>query len=646
MKKITVAKLKSRLPIVKRASFKREKARGEELERQVGQLHNELSIIRQTLIETQKTLAETQRNAQRDKEYTKWVAINYPSAGTLANQRVLSADFTHKPKVSVILPVFNTNPDYLKACIDSVIAQSYVNWELCIVDDASNSVETLEVLAAYEASSDPRINITHSKKNGHISVASNIAIKKATGEFIALLDHDDLLWPNALFEVVQLLQGHPDADFVYSDEDKVEADGYIHYNPYFKPDWSPHLLECINYVTHFSVIRTNLVNQVGGLDKDMVGAQDWDLFLRVTEKTDKVHHIPTVLYSWRAHEGSTAASVDSKSYVFVNQERALKAHFERAKPEYSVVLSRENYYFWYSQYQIIGKPTVSIVIPTKDKVDYLKRCVESVLDKTDYHKYDIIIVDTGSVEHETHKYYTSLKETYGNKKVRIKKFTKQPFNYSDACNYGAKQAKGDYLVMLNNDTEILTGSWMKDMLGYAQQPSIAAVGAKLLYPSGQIQHAGIAIGIGSWQPVAGHPGINMENTSKDNSQIPYTHTTRDVSGVTAACLMVSADKFWQVGGFDPIYRVTFNDVDLNLKFREAGYTNIYLPFVELVHDESVSIGRVLQDRDMNELNRSAKLMRKRWAGVIDADPFYNKNFFILSSQFDLDVYPELKPPQN
>jgi len=635
MKKLSISKFKSHLPVVRRISYNSEKARSEELINHIGQINREL-------ITTQQALVDAQHDTHRIKEYNKWLAINYPSPRTITHQRFESTKFNFQPKISIILPVYNTHPDYLKICIDSVVDQSYVNWELRIVDDASNSPETLDVLASYEATSDPRINITHSEKNGHISVASNIAIEQAKGEFIALLDHDDLLWPNALFEVVNLMQDHPDADFVYSDEDKIEADGYVHFYPYFKPDWSPHLLECINYITHFSVIRTSLIREIGGFDVHMVGTQDWDLFLRLLEKTDKIYHVPTILYSWRAHEGSTALLIDSKSYVFINQETALKNHFKRIKPNYEVDLQRENHDLWYARYKVIGKPLVSIVIPTKDKLEYLKRCVESVLEKTDYRKYEIIIVDTGSVEPSTHEYYASLQENYSDKKIRIKKFLKQPFNYSNACNYGAKQAKGEYLIMLNNDTEVCAGSWIEDMLGYAQQPDIATVGAKLLYPTGKIQHAGITLGIGSWEPVAGHSGIQMDNSPKDSYQLMYTHTVRDVSGVTAACLMVSAKKFWQVKGFDPKYRVTFNDVDLNLKFREAGYNNIYLPFVELTHNESISVGRAMQGRDMSELDKSAKMIRKRWPGIIDNDPYYNKNFFILSSNFDLDVFPENK----
>jgi glycosyltransferase involved in cell wall biosynthesis len=527
MKSKIISKIRGVIPVVKRTSFVAERERVvaeqarflvEEKRREyadsvVGVLSGELDVLK-------RDLSDLQLTNRRNKDYTKWVAMHYPNATEVANQRAGSSDFAFKPKISVILPVYNTDPTYLKECIDSVIQQSYVNWELCIVDDASKDELTLATLEKYERKKDPRIHVTHSKKNGHISVSSNLAIETASGDFIALLDHDDILWPNALFEVVKIMQNHQDADFVYSDEDKIEADGYIHYNPFFKPDWSPHLLSCINYITHFSVLRTSLVREVGGFDTHMVGTQDWDLFLRVSEKTDKIFHIPTVLYSWRAHEGSTALSLDSKSYVLINQEAALRNHFTRSKPQYDIEIKRENYNFWYARYALKSKPLVSIIIPTKDKVDYLKRCINSIIDMTNYLNYEIIIIDTGSTEESTKNYFNLLKEQHSDKKLKIKKFNKNPFNYSETCNYGAKQAKGEYFVMLNNDTEIQTRNWIKEMLGYAQQPDIAAVGAKLLYPSGKIQHAGVTVGIGSWEPVAAHPGIAMEDNSKDSIQTP------------------------------------------------------------------------------------------------------------------------------
>ena len=630
MKNKIASVLRKHTPIVKKKNFIREKETVETLNRQMGELYWQIAEINKELDSTKNNLIHTQ-------EYTKWIAMNYPNFNDITNQRQLSLKFNYRPKISIILPVYNTDSLYLEACIDSVINQSYVNWELCIVDDASDKEATLNTLKKIDNKKDPRININHSNKNEHISVASNLAAEKATGEFIALLDHDDILWPNALYEVVKLLQIHQDADLIYSDEDKIEQDGYLHRDPYFKPDWSPHLLECINYITHFSVIRRQVFVEVSGFDKHLIGSQDWDLFLRISEKTEKIFHIPTILYSWRIHQGSTASSTDSKSYVKVNQKTTLENHLGRVYKNYTSKVFTGHHGYWYIKYGVVGNPLVSVIIPTKDKVDYLKRCVSSIINKTSYSNYEIIIIDTGSKELETREYYKELKNDFSKKKLRIISFPPTPFNYSDACNYGAKEAKGEYLLMLNNDTEVRSEDWIKDMLGYAQQKDIAAVGVKLLYPSNDIQHAGVTLGIGSWEPVAAHIGQKMMNNAPNFLQALYTDTIRDVSAVTAACLLVSAKKFWEVNGFDPKYRITFNDVDLCLKFRKAGYHNIYLPFVELTHDESISVGRVLQNRDMSELNKSAKLIRKRWKGVIDQDPYYNPNFHILSSRFALDV---------
>ncbi len=631
MKNKITSVIRNHTPIVKKKNYLREKDLANALNRQMGELYWQIAEMNKELESVRNSLIHTQ-------EYTKWVGMNYPSFSEITNQRQLSLKFNYRPKISIILPVYNTEPLYLEACINSVIDQSYVNWELCIVDDASDKEVTLDTLKQFDNKRDPRINITHSKKNGHISVASNFAIEKATGEFIALLDHDDILWPNALYEVVKLLQIHQDADLIYTDEDKIEDDGYLHRDPYFKPDWSPHLLECINYITHFSVIRRTVVNEVGGFDKHLIGSQDWDLFLRITEKTEKIFHVPTIVYSWRIHQGSTASSTVSKSYVRVNQKTTIENHLNRIRQEYTTKISVGHHGYWYVRYGVIGKPLVSIIIPTKDKVDYLKRCISSIINKTNYNNYETIIIDTGSKEVETKEYYKELKDNFSKKKLRLISFPATPFNYSDACNYGAKDAKGEYLLMLNNDTEVRSESWIEDMLGYAQQKDIAAVGVKLLYPTNKIQHAGVTIGIGSYEPVAGHPGINQTDKNNYVNQALYTNTVRDVSAVTAACLLVSAKKFWEVKGFDPKYKITFNDVDLCLKFRKAGYHNIYLPFVELTHDESISVGRVLQNRDMSELNNSAKLIRKRWKEVIDLDPYYNPNFHILSSSFGLDIY--------
>lgn len=636
MKNKISSKLKDYSPLVPKGTLHRHQVQASNTEQA---LQSEIQALRSRNEDWAKEVRALRLELQRIHEYDKWIAVYYPTPHTIANQRQASTNFAHRPTISIILPVYNTNVDFLKACIDSVTAQSYANWQLCIVDDASSSKDTVDCLKQY-VKKDPRISIKRSKNNGHISVASNQAIEMAKGEFVALLDHDDVLWPNALFEVVSLLQKHREADFIYSDEDKIEANGQLHFAPYFKPGWSPHLLECINYITHLSVMRTDLVRSVGGFNKNMVGAQDWDLFFRITEQTDKIHHIPTILYSWRAHENSTAHSIHIKDYALKSQEQALQAHFDRTKQTVSELKSGMTMGSWYPYFEIKNKPLISIVVPTKDKVDYLKRCISTVLEKSSYDNFELVIVDTGSKEIETKQYYSSLKKSLSSKKLRIVNFPKQPFNYSDTCNFGAEQSKGEYLVMLNNDTEIITPSWLEDMLGYAQQPKVAAVGAKLLFPSMQIQHAGVTVGIGSSEPVAGHIGIFTDYANNDFFTQIYTDTVRDVTAVTAACLMVSTKIFNEVGGFDPVFRVTFNDVDLCLKFRKAGYHNIYLPFVELYHHESISVGKVNQNRDMNELTDSAKLMRKKWENVIDDDPYYNKNFYILSSNFGLNVHPK------
>lgn len=637
--KHSIDRIKSYSPVVKTSSFRDKQNLVEALSHETEILKNDVETLKARGEEWALEVRALRLELQRTLEFNKWIAMNYPTANTIANQRHESMEFDYRPLVSIILPVYNTNPEYLAVCLESVLAQSYVNWQLCIIDDASTSKATRDHLSLY-AKRDPRIKLKRSDHNGHISVASNEAIKIADGEFIALLDHDDMLWPNALYEVVKLLQKHKDADFIYSDEDKIESNGVVHFAPFFKPDWSPHFLECINYITHFSVIRTELVRSVGGFDNSLVGAQDWDLFFRVSEKTDKIYHIPTILYSWRAHPSSTAHSLAIKDYALKSQEEAIKRHFVRTNQSVKHIKSGLAMGSWYPHFNVKSKPLVSIVIPTKDKVDYLKRCVTTVLERTTYYNYEIIIVDTGSKELTTKEYYRYLKESLGSRKLRIVYWKHQPFNYSDACNFGASKAKGEYLVMLNNDTEIITEDWLEDMLGYAQQPEVAAVGAKLLYPSKQIQHAGVVVGIGSKEPVAGHIGIFTDYKINDFFTRIYADSVRDTTAVTAACLMVSAKKFHEVGGFDPIYRVTFNDVDLCLKFRKAGYQNIYLPYVELFHHESISIGKVNQDRDMTELNDSAQLIRKKWKEAINYDPYYNKNFYILSSNFGLAVHPD------
>ncbi len=636
-----ISRLKSYSPVVKKRSLYASIGREQVHANRIIQLLHETDDKTREIISLKNETRRLETKLQRENEYTKWLSINYPTTTILTGQRFDSTNFGYRPLISIILPVYNTNPEYLRICIESVLAQSYVNWQLCIVDDASTNQDTVGMLNKY-TKSDPRIVFKRAKINGHISVASNQAIDMATGEFIALLDHDDFLWPNALYEVVKVLQNHKDADLIYSDEDKIEADGFTHFYPYFKPDWSPHLLECINYITHFSVLRASLVRRLGGFDKHLVGAQDWDLFLRAGEHTDKVYHIPTVLYSWRSHSGSTAMNLSAKDYALANQRTALDNHLRRMNKSPYEISTGIHSGFWNPGYKPSHKALISIIIPTKDKSEYLRRCIDTILGKTTYKNYEIIIVDTGSRELDTKTYYRELRANANIKKLHIKYWRHQPFNYSEACNFGAKHATGEYLVMLNNDTEIITDSWLEDMLGYAQQDDVAAVGVKLLYSDHTVQHAGVMVGIGNVEPVADHVGVRSGSIEDDQSHEVYVNTIRDSSAVTAACMMISVNKFWQVKGFDPLLRVTFNDVDLCMKFIKAGYRNIYLPQVELIHHESISVGRVHQNRDMKELEKAAKFMRKRWNGSLDVDPYYNRNFYKLSSNFGLDVHADRK----
>lgn len=559
-----------------------------------------------------------QINAEREKSYIEWFEYQKLSEEQLEEQRTAAANLANRPLVSILLPTYNTNPEYLTRCIESVLAQTYDNWELCISDDASPSAETRRTIKRFEKKYD-NIRATFNKTNGHISASSNVALKMAKGEFISLLDHDDILPPNALYEAVKVINEQPDIDLIYTDEDKIDSEGN-HIEPFFKPDWSPNFLNSCNVITHFATIRAEVMREIGGFTIGTHGAQDWDLFLRITQQTQKVYHIPKILYHWRKSETSTAMNADSKPYAYINQKRVLRE---------SVIARRENAYieehaalgFWRKRYVIEQTPLVSIIIPTKDNYKLIKRCIDSIIEKTTYPYFEIVVVDTGSTDKQVKAYYAKLAKE--KQPVNVVSLVEKPFNFSKACNYGAKKAKGEYLLFLNNDTEVITLEWIQAMLEHAQRENIGMVGAKLLFPNEEVQHAGIVL---SERDIAFHP-FYMRNPLLDIFSYIFISNIREVSAVTAACSMVSRAKFEEVGGFDVKLRVTYNDVDLNLKLRKAGYTNLYTPYAELFHHESVSVGRVNTDsRDQLELKSAQDLMRKRWKKYLQRDPFYNDNF--------------------
>ena len=563
-------------------------------------------------------------NAVRDKEYRLWMVANYPDKNTLRLQK--KRRFKHKPTISILVPTYNTNHQFLKKCIESVIDQTYSNWQLCIADDASSDKDVVDIIKSY-AKKDSRIKYVKRAKNGHICKATNSALNMADGEFIALLDHDDMLWPNALYEVVDALNKDNALDFIYSDEDKVDESGDVHSGPFFKPDWSPEFLRSINYITHFAVIRRELVNKVGGFRSGYEGAQDWDLFLRVSRETDKIHHIPTVIYSWRMSDTSTAKNPSSKDYAYTNQHKVLeddvKQRGMKAKVDWQIPL-----FMLRVKYELKKEAMVSIIIPTKDQYSFIEQCLRSIDEKTDYKNIEVIIVDTGSKDKRVWELYDKYKEKWSH--LKIEKLNKK-FNFAAVCDYGATFAKGEYLLFLNNDTQVISGSWVEDMLGYAQQDEIGAVGCKLYYPDGKLQHGGVILGVGGQDDtpgIAGHifPAFR-ENPQQDPAQSLYDGGTRNFMAVTAACVMVSKDKFNEVNGFDPVFQIAFNDVDLCLKLHKKGYRSVYLPHVELFHHESISVGKPGEKkRDETVFAKEIQLMLKKWKPLIENDPYYHPDF--------------------
>ena len=556
-------------------------------------------------------------NKKRYDDYIEWFDKHKATEEQLDRQRKISKDFKYRPLISILLPTYNTNPTYLRSCIDSVLSQSYDNWELCISDDNSTSEQTKDVIKEYVEKYD-NIIVTFRKENGHISKSSNTALSMAKGDYISLLDHDDILPPNALFEVVNAINKNPEVDLIYTDEDKIDHEGN-HIEPFFKPDWSPDFMNSCNMITHFATMKANIIRGVNGFTVGTHGAQDWDLFLKIAAKTNNIYHIPKILYHWRKSETSTAMNADSKPYAYINQKNVLRSSVRQRK-ENAYIDSHVALGFWRKKYVIPTNPLVSIIIPTKNNFKYIKKCIESIIENTTYPYFEIIIVDTGSTDSQVNNFYGKL--INDNENIQIVKYKKK-FNFSDACNYGADNSNGEYLLFLNNDTEVITHDWIQSLLEHAQRPEVGMVGPKLIFEDKTIQHAGIVL---SERDIAFHPFYGQDERVDIFTYI-YTANIRNVSAVTAACSMVSRKKFDEAGGFDPKLRVTYNDVDLNLKLRKKGYYNLYTPYAELFHYESKSVGRInTSERDSTELQEAQNEMRKRWGNYLKRDPFYNDNF--------------------
>lgn len=544
---------------------------------------------------------------QKKLEYNEWFLKNKAKEKCETNLK-------YQPFISVIIPVYNAPKSYLEECIDSVLKQTYKNFEICIVDDASTNVETIECLKEYEKNE--KCKIRWCDENGHISKASNYAVEIALGEFIALLDNDDVLDENALLENVKLLNTNNNYDLIYSDEDKIDFDGKF-CEPHFKPDFSPDTLLSLNYICHFTIIRKEVFDKVGGFKIGTEGAQDYDLFLRVSEITTKIGHIAKILYHWRKSETSTARSLSAKSYVELKTINVLETALKRRGIKGRII--KDKYSDFYRVEYILDKePSVSIIIPTRDCAKVTEECLKSVFELTEYNNFEILLVDNNSVEKETFEMLNRFKNKYDNFKI-IK--ADMEFNYSKINNFAINKSKSDVIVLLNNDTKVITPKWLKIMVGYAIQNHIGAVGSKLLYEDKTIQHGGVLLGLNA---VASHAYINASDDEcgvYGRLRVPYNY-----SAVTAACLAVERSKAIEVGLLDEKLKVAYNDIDFNLKLRNKGYYNVFLPQVSLYHLESKSRGLDTTTDKYEKFKKEENYMLQKYKHIIENDPFYNTNY--------------------
>ncbi|MFR6468491.1 MAG: glycosyltransferase family 2 protein [Lachnospiraceae bacterium] len=562
-----------------------------------------------------------ERFEEREVEYQEWYEKNKPSEEELARQR--KKKWKEPVTISVLVPAYRTPEVFLRQMIESVLNQTYPHLELCIADGSGENISVEKVVKEYQAK-DQRVRYQRLEKNEGIAGNTNAAIRMATGDYLALFDHDDLLAPNALFEVASTIEKDK-ADVVYTDEDKVTSDLKEHFQPHFKPDFNPDLLCSNNYICHLFVVKRSLALKLGGQDPAYDGAQDYDFIFRCTEEAEKIVHIAKILYHWRVHQASTADNPTSKMYAFDAGKRAIEAHLQRigAKAEVS---HTKDLGFYRVKYQVQGNPKVSIVIPNKDEKETLKKCLESIWQKTTYSNYEIILVENNSTTREIRDYYQELDGKNG---VRVVYWDKE-FNYSAINNFGISYAKGDYILCLNNDITVISPEWMEELLANCQRPEVGIVGARLYYPDNTIQHAGIVLGMGG---CAGSLFVGLAR-----SRGGYLHKAalqQDLSAVTAACFMVKKETFEKVGGFEEKLAVAFNDVDFCLKVRHAGYLVVYDPYAELYHHESKTRGYENTEAKKRRFQEEIEYMRCHWMPDILRDPYYNENLSLKASDYSL-----------
>ena len=544
--------------------------------------------------------------------------------------------FERMVKISILVPLWNTPENFLREMIESVTAQTYQNWELCLADGSDGDHTYVETIVREYQEKDGRGRILYKKleKNEGIAGNTNRCLAMATGEYIGLFDHDDILHPSALYEYVKVIN-EKNADYIYCDETTFKS-GDINkmLTMHFKPDYAIDNLRANNYICHFSVFARQLLDGTELFRTKFDGSQDHDMILRLTDRAKNVVHVPKLLYYWRSHPGSVASDINAKPYAIQSAKDAVADHLKRHGYEHFQITSTRAFETIFKiRYQIIGDPKISIVIANKDHLEDLKRCITSIREKSTYENYEIIVVENGSETKEIFDYYDKLKD---DPQIKVVTYTeKGSFNYSKVNNFGVKEASGDYILLLNNDTQVITVNWMEELLMYAQREDVGAVGAKLYYGNKTIQHAGVVLQLGAHR-TAGHSHYGQH---RDNlgymGRLCYA---QDVSAVTGACLLVKKKLFEEVGGLDESFAISLNDVDFCLKLREKGLLNVFTPFAELYHFESVSRGLDDQGEKAARYNDESERFREKWKEVLEkGDPYYNPNFSLDRSDFALKI---------
>jgi GT2 family glycosyltransferase len=555
-------------------------------------------------------------------EYQRWIKAFEPTAADLQKQR--NHKFPRAPIVSVVVPVFNPPAAFLDAMLKSVQAQTYPHWQLCLAD--ASTAPHVRPLLEKATAADPRVKVRFLETNGGIVGNSNAALELATGDFVALLDHDDTLAPFALYEIAETVLANPTADFLYSDEDKLDFEGN-RVEPNFKPDWSPETLRSRNYICHLAVLKRTLVDEIGGFRAGFDGAQDHDLVLRATERARKIVHVPHVLYHWRMHRQSTAADAGTKGYAHAAGKRAVQEQLARLGVD-GTVHDGAVPGMYHVVHHLRTQPLVSVIVPNKDAAEMLARCVDS-LAKSSYANYELLIVENGSVRPETFAYYRQLEKQ---PHVRILEW-KKPFNYAAVNNFAAAQARGELLLCLNNDIEAVNPDWLEQMVKLGVQPGVGAVGAKLYYADDTIQHAGIVVGMGG---VAGHSHLNFPRMATGHMQ--RLRFTQNVAAVTGACLLCPTKVFREIGGFDEGFVLAFNDVDICLQILQKGYRVVWTPNAELYHFESKTRGYEDTPEKQARFQREIDLFHIKWSAFLrHGDPYYNPHYRLDRADFALKV---------